>query len=59
MRGRVFLRSEILVGDIAFGEPFLKVSTDDGRLLMVPLSAIDYIEIEKPPQRQRPQEVKG
>ena len=54
MRGRVFLRSEILVGDIGFGEPFLKVSTDDGRLLMVPLSAIDYIEIEKPPQRQKP-----
>ena len=64
MRGKIYLRSggdpAVLEGDIAFGEPYVDVLTDDGRLLMVPLSAISFIEIErKRPQGPDPEDLKG
>ena len=56
MRGKVFLREEVLKGEIYVGKRFLEIWTDDGRRLMVPISAIDYIEVEKEPlQQEKPQ----
>ena len=61
MRGKIYLRTiwepVVLVGDIGFGEPFLKIFTDDGKFLFVPLTAIKFIEVERKPE-QAPQQEK-
>jgi len=52
IQGKVFLREEVLKGEIYLGKRFLEIWTDDGRRLMVPISAVDYIEVERNPLRQ-------